>query len=393
MEKQKICIVGGGLSGLVTASALSALNVEIDLIMGKVNNYSLMSNRTTAISHENFKFLKQLNICKFSRKEFWPCSHMQLYSMDEKKFTKIFQLNKENKEVLYMVDNFTLVNRILSSIKKKKSIKIKNKKQISNILSNGFLKSVKFKNTSKIKDNTKYNLIILCTGNNLNLTNVFFENEFINFPYQELSITTILKHSSLKNNIARQIFLDDSIFAMLPISNNKTSIVWSVKKNLINKNINNNLFIKNKIKFYTKDFLKNIKFTSNIEFKDLKLFIRKKYFKDRILLFGDAIHQVHPLAGQGFNMILRDLKILQNTLKNKINLGLDVGSSDILLEFSRATKSQNFTYSIGIDFLKNFFALKNKPIKNLRNKMIMNLNKNYIIKNIFFNIADKGFKF
>ena len=72
-----------------------------------------------------------------------------------------------------------------------------------------------------------------------------------------------------------------------------------------------NLFLKNKIKFYTKDFFKKIKFASNIKFKDLNLFIRNIYFQDRVLLFGDALHEVHPLAGQGFNMVLRDLAILE----------------------------------------------------------------------------------
>jgi len=391
MKKQKICIVGGGLSGLVTASALSTLNVEIDLVIGNAINSNLISNRTTAISQENYQFLKKLNVCKFLKKEFWSCSHMKLYSKDEKKFTKIFQINKENKKVLYMVDNLTLVKRIMSNLKKKKSITIKNKKQVSDILNNGFLKSVKFKNSDKFEINDKYNLVILCTGKSLDLANSFLKNEFIDFPYQESSITTILKHSFLKNNTARQIFLDDSILAMLPISNTKTSIVWSIKKNLVTKN--NNLFIKNKIKLYTKDFLKNVKFISNIEFKDISLFIRRKYFKDRILLFGDAIHQVHPLAGQGFNMIVRDLVILENILREKINLGFDVGSYDTLQEFSKRTKTKNFIYSVGIDFLKNFFTLQNKPFKNFRNKLIMNLNKSNFVKNIFFNIADRGLKF
>ena len=70
-----------------------------------------------------------------------------------------------------------------------------------------------------------------------------------------------------------------------------------------------------------------------MEFKDLNFFIRKKYFYDRILLFGDILHQVHPLTGQGFNMVLRDLSSLKKILRSKINLGLDIGSPDILTEF------------------------------------------------------------
>ena len=64
MKKQKICIIGGGLTGLVTALALSRLNLKIDLISGDIVQ-NQRSNRTTAISKDNFNFLKKLEIFKF----------------------------------------------------------------------------------------------------------------------------------------------------------------------------------------------------------------------------------------------------------------------------------------------------------------------------------------
>ena len=90
MEKQKICIVGGGLTGLVTAITLSRLNIKVDFISGDNKNGNIISNRTTAISQNNYDFLKKLKIFKFSKKEFWPCSHMKLYTKGEKeKFIEI----------------------------------------------------------------------------------------------------------------------------------------------------------------------------------------------------------------------------------------------------------------------------------------------------------------
>ena len=127
--------------------------------------------------------------------------------------------------------------------------------------------------------------------------------------------------------------------------------------------------------------------------KELNLLIRKKYHSERVLLFGDAIHSVHPLAGQGTNMMIRDLKVLVKTLNNKINLGLDIGTGDVLSEFENMTKSKNFTYSLGIDLIRSSFKFENKPAKMIRNKIIMEINKNNIIKNIFYNIANKGLKF
>jgi 2-polyprenyl-6-methoxyphenol hydroxylase-like FAD-dependent oxidoreductase len=97
---------------------------------------------------------------------------------------------------------------------------------------------------------------------------------------------------------------------------------------------------------------------------------------------------VHPFAGQGFNMILRDLASLEKILDKKINLGLDIGSSDILSEFSYEIKPRNFAFSIGVDFLKNSLSFKK-----LRNNTLKILNRSNFAKDIFFNIADRGFKF
>ena len=382
MKKQKICIIGGGLTGLVTAISLSKLNCSIDLITGNAVQ-NLKSNRTIAVSENNFDFLNKLNISESLKREVWTCSIMKLYTeIKNEKFSKIFELNNENKQekILYMLENSKIMKLMMSKIQQIKSISVKNHKKVSSISTSGLLKSVKFNNNI-----SKYNLVIICTGYNSSLIKNLFNDQVIENSYKESAITTILSHSSHKNNTVRQIFLENEILALLPISNTKTSIVWFVKNDVRKKN---DLFLKKKIKLYAKNYLKNIKFATNIEYKGLNLLIRNKYYLDRTLLFGDALHVIHPFVGQGFNMTLKDLACLEKILTQKINLGLDIGSLDVLSEFSSETKPRNFAFSVGVDLLKNSFSYKK-----LRNSILMILNKSNFAKDIFFEIANKGFRF
>ena len=382
MEKQKICIIGGGLTGLVTAISLSKLNCKIDLITGNlVENFK--SKRTIAVSENNLDFLNKLNISKSLKKKIWSCSKLKLYTeVKNEKFSEIFELNKEekNENIFYMLKNIKMIKLMKNKIKKNKFISLKKNKNISSIYSSGLLKSVKFD-----KSVSKYNLIILCTGNNSTIIKNLFNNKKIENSYKEFAVTTIIDHKPIKNNIARQIFLDDAIFAMLPISKNKTSIVWSIKNYMKEKN---DSFLSKKIKLYASNYLEKLKLNHKIEKKDLNLLIRNKYYLERILLFGDALHSMHPFIGQSFNMTLRDLKCLQKILDEKINLGLDIGSTEVLSEFSNKTKSRNFSFSIASDVLKNVLSFK-KP----RNDIFKILNKNNFAKEVVFNIANKGFRF
>lgn len=385
MKKQKVCIVGGGLTGLITAIALSKLNLEIDLVTGS-NNQNLRSNRTIAISQSNFNFIKDLNIFKLTKKDFWPCVKMKLYTETESKsFSEIFYFENKEKNVLYILENKKVISLMNKKISKIKNISVKTNKKILKINSIGSLKSIQFNNYT-----SNYNLIIICTGHKSLLIKNIFKDKLLEHSYEEMSITTTIKHEPSKNKVVRQIFLNNEILALLPISSTKTSIVWSVKKNLVKENIS---LIKKKLELYAKNYYKKVQFFTALEFKDLNFLVRKKYYNDRILLFGDALHVVHPLVGQGFNMILRDLSSLKKNLESKIGLGLDIGSDNILEEFSNETKSNNLVYSLGIDFIKNSFSVKKKTFKNYRDFIIKSLNKNSFVKNIFFNLADKGIKF
>ena len=87
-------------------------------------------------------------------------------------------------------------------------------------------------------------------------------------------------------------------------------------------------------------------------------------------------------------MTLRDLKCLKKILKEKINLGLDIGSSDVLSEFSQETKPRNFSFSVGSDLLKNMVSLKEA-----RNNIFKILNQSSFAKDVFYNVANKGLKF
>ena len=163
MKNQKICIIGGGLTGLITALSLSKLNLKIDLIPGNINQ-NLKSNRTTAISQNNYEYLNKLNSFKFSKNEFWPCSQMKLYTKTKKKdFTEIFELNNDQ-IFFYIMKNSKIMKYLINKIKKNKLISFKTEKKVYKISNSGLLKSAKFSNNS-----SKYNLIIICTGINSDL--------------------------------------------------------------------------------------------------------------------------------------------------------------------------------------------------------------------------------
>ena len=126
-----------------------------------------------------------------------------------------------------------------------------------------------------------------------------------------------------------------------------------------------------------------------IENFELKSFNLRSYYHNNILAFGDLLHRIHPLAGQGFNMTIRDINVFINIIKNKIDLGLPIDSS-VNYEFEKNLKHKNYLFSNGIDFIYEFFNFENKFNNNNLSKLVKLIGKNNLASKIFTKFADKG---
>ena len=170
--------------------------------------------------------------------------------------------------------------------------------------------------------------------------------------------------------------------AFLPLSELETSIVYSIKGK---KNIELKELIK---KYNTKYTITNFGPSNVFELKSSNL---RTYYHKNILAFGDLLHRLHPLAGQGFNMTIRDIRDLSNLIELKSKNGFEVDNS-ICEEFQNMTKHKNYLFSSGIDFVYEFFNFESKMNNNILSKSVRFIGRNKFLNRSFKNIANRGFE-
>ena len=193
-----------------------------------------------------------------------------------------------------------------------------------------------------------------------------------------------MRHKKIENKVARQFFTKIGPLAFLPISDNETSIVYSIN----HSNKFKKATLVNLINHYNSIYkIEKITKISSFELSSLNL---RSYYYKNILAFGDLLHKIHPLAGQGFNMTIRDIKILLEIIKSKKNLGLPLNVS-VNHEFQRITKHKNFIFSKVIDSIYEFFIFEGKVKDDNLVNSLKYLGHNKSINKIFKKIADSGF--
>tara|TARA_B100000029_G_scaffold89884_1_gene79614 strand:+ start:1042 stop:2127 length:1086 start_codon:yes stop_codon:yes gene_type:complete len=357
-----ICLIGNGLTNLVLANILIKKKIKIDLYSTK-KKLNITKNRTLGISQENIKFLKENGINL--NNVIWPIKKIKIFN--EKNINnEILNFNNKNEDGFSIVKNHELYKILKKKLKKNIFF---SEKTIKN---NSFYNSVI----------NNYDLIINSDLHNI-ISKKYFSKKIVK-DYKSKSYITTITHKKCKNNIAIQIFTKFGPLAFLPINQNKTSIVFSVFK----KNDLNDSKILNLIKKYNLNYKIN-KFALFNSY-ELKLSLLKKYYKKNILAFGDCLHKIHPFAGQGFNMSLRDINIFSKIVDERLKLGLALDST-IAETFEKEAKHFNFLFSNGIDFIHEFFKFDNKIKNNYSKKIFDFINKNkLLIKNIK-NFANKGF--
>ena len=374
MKKHKICIVGNGLTGLISALILNHEEIDIDLIAeNKINK--IKDLRSTAISEANFDYLKK-KIKNLKINHFNPIHKINLYYEGNNKIKNFLNFN-EQKKLMFFFENTKLKSHLFKLIRQTK-IKILNK-QVKAIdpLNNKIITNT----SSKI-----YDLVILCLGPKSKIYKKLLGNREIGRDYYEQSITGNVKHN-IRDLGAQQYFLKEGPLAVLPFKKNSFSIVWSLDNKYYFKNKKNILLItKNKLSNLLKT--KKIKI-DKIQSYPLRLSLKTKYFKKNILILGDGLHTIHPIAGQGFNLILRDIRKVNELIKYNIRLGLSLKDSGIFKNFTESRKPENLLLGLGIDSTRKFFK-SNRYFDPLKENILDTFSKSELLKNLAKRIANLG---
>ncbi len=369
MIKQRICIVGDGLSGLMTAVVLGTIpNVEVALMAKKASKSK--DKRTTAISETNCKFVKD-NIASLNSKFFWPSKKIELFYETLKEKINFLNLSENNSNLMYVFENDKIKNILLKEISKKR-IKIIRRE---------------VKNLDELK---RYDLVILCLGGQTKVYDEIIKQRSINKDYKEVAVTGYIKHK-LKNLNTSQFFLKEGPLAILPFSKNYFSFVWSLKKEFYNNK-------SNKIRdFVTKKILEILKTKHNLSISNIQTYpitlgLKRQYYAKNILILGEGLHTIHPVAGQGFNLVLRDIKKLREIIKYYSGLGISIKNSYALSDFYNSRKPENIIMGLGVDATHTFFK-QNTYLDPFKEIIVRNITNNETLKKISKMISNQGLSF
>jgi 2-octaprenyl-6-methoxyphenol hydroxylase len=387
LNSQKICIIGSGLTGLMIAYLLSKFRLQIDIVEQDFNKKKINPTKI-ALSKSSLD-----ELCRYGLKDIKKKSNIikniylhDSYSSISLKQDLHFSVSNKKEALAYIIDSNTLFSDIYKKLKSLKNINFLNK-EISSINDGKFLKEITFKDL--IKKN--YNLIIFASANNLSLLSKFKLRKVVDKSYNEDAYVFNLFHEKISNNSARQFFLKDGPLAFLPVSSAETSVIWSIKNNSINKKyVSNKKYLSKFFNNHFKELFKEIisiseinKFNLNYSFNELK-------DSKRTLLFGEIANKIHPIAGQGWNMTLRNIFSLIKVIKYSINLGLEIGNDIFIKKYLDETNLNNLAFATLIDGIRKIFDIRIDSYAAIRKNTLSNLDKNFFIKKNFINIANKG---
>lgn len=208
------------------------------------------------------------------------------------------------------------------------------------------------------------------------------------WAYGQTAIVCTVAHARSHRNIAQEHFLPAGPFAILPLPGNRSSVVWTEKSHLVPAILaqDDESFLAELASRFG-DFLGEISVEGPRFSYPLSLQFAEAYSAHRLVLVGDAAHGMHPVAGQGMNMGLRDVAALAEVLVDAKRLGLDLGHGSVLARYARWRRFDNLLMLGLTDTLVRLFSNDVLPVQLARDFGLAAVNRMGPLKRFFMRHA------
>lgn len=179
----------------------------------------------------------------------------------------------------------------------------------------------------------------------------------VGWPYQQTGIVATIGHEKPHEGMAYELFFGSGPFAILPMTGNRSSIVWSERADQAGAfvGLDDTGFLAEVARRFG-DQWGALSLQGPRWSYPLSMHLAMSYVAPRFALAGDAAHGVHPLAGQGLNLGLRDAAALAETVVEARSLGLDIGSEAALAPYETWRRFDNALFTASFDVLNRLFS-------------------------------------
>jgi len=378
LKECDVIVIGGGMIGLAFANELSQKkNCSITIVEPNSSNPSIKKTfhtRVSAITPSSEVYLKSLNIWDdIKRKQVFVATKV----WDQNSQGRLnFNAKDENMEHLgYIIENDLIQSALFGAIDKSK-IEYINAKLID-LKKTDYGYEVKLDNQSSLS----CRLLVGADGANSQVRSLA-AIDVTERDYQQKAIIANIVGEKPFQKTTWQRFLSDSIIALLPLSENQASIVWSCKNHLAEEltkleHEKFNLYLSEAVEYR----FGNLELESDRQVFPLIERSAKDYTKPNLALIGDAAHNIHPLAGQGVNLGFADAKELN--LQLIVNSDKVLGDFSVLRKYARARRLDNELMAKAMTGLDWIFKENNEPFRLFRGLGMNVIDETPILKSFF----------
>lgn len=189
----------------------------------------------------------------------------------------------------------------------------------------------------------------------------------IGWSYPQTGIVATVHHDRPHNGVAYEHFLPSGPFAILPMTGDRSSLVWTEAKDKAPAMLAlaaEEFDAEVAARFGT--HLGRTQVVGGRWSYPLNFHLARDYVRPRFALAGDSAHGIHPIAGQGLNLGLKDVAALAETLLDAARLGQDIGALDVLKRYERWRRFDSFALAASTDALNRLFSNDIAPLRQLR---------------------------
>ena len=380
--KYEFTIFGSGISAKITAYLLGINGFSVCLISDKDQKEEISNtNLVTFLSRGSLNYLSSMfpNMKLFEDNPAIDSIHCELNSLRDNKPQSI-KFNDEGKQHLgKIVKNIVFEKYLDEEIS-----------QLSNIYIiygsyPSMVKNTKDRIKLKLNDGEEIDSDLFILSSTKNKIADHIEVNFIKKDLEKEALSISLTGNITNTNCAFQKFTPDGPLALLPYSENEASIVWSLRRNskLLYKDKEELLQVINR---HLGKYISSFKIIS-YEKHNLQFFYAKNLVCKNTVLIGNIAHNIHPIAGQGLNLSIKDIAVFVNQMKKYKSLGYKLNDEMVLEEFEMKRKVDNTVYSFGTFLLDDIFSSNNNFVNYITRRGLGLVEKSKNFKQFFIRSA------